>query len=134
MPGATKTKIKYALLGSAIPLAFLFGRSLVTKKHSKLREASADANITIRADDALERYIGLPHGGPGAGFRVREFVDHIELSGRGYIIVGEVDCALADHPKPSSLDYWLRGDFGRNKETKQATTEVSCAVPCNRRA
>ena len=31
MPGATKTKIKYALLGSAIPLAFLFGRSLVTK-------------------------------------------------------------------------------------------------------
>ena len=49
----------------------------------------------------------------------------MERSDRDYIIVGEVDCALADHPKPSSLDYWLRGNFAKNKETKQATTEVT---------
>ena len=38
MPGTAKTKITYALLGSAIPLAFLFVRSLVTKKGSKLQK------------------------------------------------------------------------------------------------
>jgi hypothetical protein len=56
---------------------------------------------------------------------VRELIEHMGRSGRNYIIVGDVDCALADHPKPSSLDYWLRGSFAKNKETKQATTEVT---------
>ena len=46
MPGAAKTKIKYALLGSAIPLAFLFGRALVTKRRAK-RPETADKGSTI---------------------------------------------------------------------------------------
>jgi hypothetical protein len=48
MPGAAKTKIKYALLGSAIPLAVLFGRSLVTKRRAKIRETSAAVNTTLQ--------------------------------------------------------------------------------------
>ena len=32
--------------------------------------------------------------------------------------------ALADHPKPSSLDYWLRENFAKNKEVRQASSEV----------
>jgi hypothetical protein len=78
--------------------------------------AAADANPDQR--------IRLPHREPGTGFSVRELIDYMEQSGREYIIGGEVDCALVDHPKPASLDYWLRENFAANKETKQATNEV----------
>ena len=124
MPVAAKTKIKYALFGSAIPLAVLLGSALVTNRRAKTRAKPEGVGGRPGARADLEQHIELPHGGPGARFRVRELIDYIEQSGRPYIIVGEVDCALADHPKPSSLDYWLRENFAKNKETKQATNAV----------
>ena len=124
MPLAAKTKIKYALFGSAIPLAVLLGSALVTNRRSKTRVKPVGASVGPGARPDLEQHIELPHGGPGARFRVRELIDYMEQSGRDYIIVGEVDCALADHPKSSSLDYWLRENFAKNKETKQATNAV----------
>jgi hypothetical protein len=123
-PGPGKAKIKYALIGSAIPFAIFFGSALVKKRRggtpaklqAEVERAVADANP--------DRRIRLPHREPGTGFSVRELVDYMEQSGRDYIIGGEVDCALVDHPKPASLDYWLRENFAANKETKQATNEV----------
>ncbi len=118
MPGPAKGKLKYALLGSAIPLAVLVGSALAAKRRPKPPALAQRPAAATSAD--LEQYIELANG----GFLVRELIDYMERSGRSYIVTGEVDCALADHPKPSSLDYWLREQFAKNKETKQATHEV----------
>ena len=120
MPGAAKSKIKYALIGSAVPLAILVGGGLLSKRRNK----AAPAVKAIENNSELEKTIDLPHGGPSAHFRVGDLVSYFEAMGRNYMIIGEVDCAFADHPRPRSLDYWLRENFARNKETKQATPEV----------
>jgi hypothetical protein len=124
MPSKAKTNVKYTLIGTAIPIAVVLGGALMTKKRAPATATPEAARDLPLASAELDRRIQLPHGGPGAGFSVRELVDYIEKSGRNYIIGGAVDCALVDHPKPSSLDYWLRENFARNKETKQATSEV----------
>lgn len=64
--------------------------------------------------------INLTYGGQ---FNEDDLVDHIRQSGRNYIIQGQTACSQADHPKPSSLDFWLR-QFGGNNDTKQADNEV----------
>jgi len=124
MPGPAKTKMKYALIGTAIPFAVLIGRALVAKKRARTPVKPRVSSGPPIPDADLDRRIDLPHGGPDAWFAVRKLIDYIEQSGRDYIIGGEVDCALADHPRPASLDYWLRENFARNKETKQATKEL----------
>jgi hypothetical protein len=68
--------------------------------------------------------IELPHGGPGASFRVDALIQYINDSGRDYIIQGQVHCVIADHPKPHSLDYWLRNNYAQNSDTAQASNEV----------
>jgi hypothetical protein len=123
-PGPGKAKIKYALIGSAIPFAIFLGKALVRKGRGGM-PASLRAEAGRAATDAnRDRRIWLPHREPGTGFSVRELVDYMEQSGREYIIGGEADCAFVDHPKPASLDYWLRENFAADKETKQATDEV----------
>jgi len=119
MPGPAKTKVKYALIGSAISFAVVAGRAMFTKHRAK----PDDAGETATAKASSDRQITLHHQ-PGAGFPVRDLIDYIERSGRDYIIEGEVVCALADHPRPRSLDYWVRENFARNKETRQATRDV----------
>ncbi|HDR15400.1 MAG TPA: hypothetical protein ENN79_07975 [Desulfobacteraceae bacterium] len=49
---------------------------------------------------------------------------HIEETGRGYIIQGQKACTRAQHPKPNSLDCWLRDNYARNPDTKQAVNAV----------
>src|SRR4029077_20466931 len=105
MPGAAKAKIKYARLGSAIPLAVLLGSALATKRRAKSRMPHEGARSEPAPGTDSDQHIALAHGGL---FRVGELVAYIEQSGRPYIIAGEVDCAFADHPKPRSLDYWIR--------------------------
>jgi len=52
--------------------------------------------------------INMPYGGR-AEFDENKLVAHILASGRDYIIIGGCNCVLAQHQKPHSLDYWLRG-------------------------
>ena len=66
----------------------------------------------------------LPHGGPGARFDPSELVQHIKSSSRDYIIQGQQECVLPEHTKPHSLDYWLRTNFAKTPDTKQATNDV----------
>lgn len=55
----------------------------------------------------------------GAVFNEYDLIKYIKKSGRNYIIQGQTACSKADHPKPKSLDYWLR-QFASNEDTKQA--------------
>lgn len=69
-------------------------------------------------------HIPLPFGGPGASFAVNELIAHLRSTGRNYIIQGQVHCAMAVHPKPQSLDVWLRKTFAKQPDMKQAVNDV----------
>lgn len=61
----------------------------------------------------------------GASFDAQDLKDHIRRSGRTYIIQGQDHRALSDHPKPSSLDVWIRKNGGpNNQDTTQADNDV----------
>ena len=68
--------------------------------------------------------IRLPFGGAGASFNATALVKHVQSSGSDYIIQGQTACALSAHPKPRSLDVWLRRNYTANKDTKQADNSV----------
>lgn len=76
----------------------------------------------------IRTVIDLPHGG-GGRFSEHDLADYIRASRppRDYIIQGQTNVARAKHPKPKSLDYWLR-QFSRNPDTKQAVTKVVDAL------
>jgi hypothetical protein len=65
--------------------------------------------------------IPLPHG--NSALNTSTLISHIRSTGRDYIIQGQRNCAFGDHPKPSSLDYYLRNTIGPS-DTKQATNSV----------
>lgn len=74
---------------------------------------------------AMQVPIDLPHGGPGARFSIEDLVSHLKTVGRDYIIQGQVNCSLEKHPKPRSLDVWLRVNFTKDRaDAKQATNKV----------
>lgn len=75
-------------------------------------------------DDGLDRFVELPHGGPGTGFPVSALVAHIERSGRNYIIQGQQNCTLKEHTKPHCLDVWLREGYAARRDTRQAVNQV----------
>jgi len=72
----------------------------------------------------MEGRIVLPHGGPAASFPVHALVAYIRNTGRDYIIQGQQQCSLAAHTKRHSLDSWLRKNYARNPDTKQAVNRV----------
>ena len=68
--------------------------------------------------------IALPYGGV---FDEHDLVRYIRSTGRNYIIQGQTAVSRGDHPKPQSLDYWVR-QFGKNPNTKQAENGVLDAL------
>jgi hypothetical protein len=76
----------------------------------------------------MGEFIELPYGGAGTGFHGSELIDHIRSTGRDYIIQGQQHCALESHPKPHSLDVWLRKGFTYRKDTAQAVNQVVKAL------
>jgi len=79
--------------------------------------------VSSQAKRSMTRSIELPHGA-GARLYVDDLIQHIRESGRDYIIQGQTNCTLANHPKPSSLDVWLRRKCTARSDTKQAVNEV----------
>lgn len=69
-------------------------------------------------------WIRLPYGVPGATFQVRTLIQHLKNSGRQHIIQGQAKCKFSRHRKPRSLDFWLRRNFARNPDTKQAVNDL----------
>jgi hypothetical protein len=81
---------------------------------------AADAGVKCFGGDMIETNYG-------AVFEESNLVDYIKKSGRNYIIQGQTACSMHDHPKPNSLDYWLR-QFGKNPNTKQADNDLMTAL------
>jgi hypothetical protein len=73
---------------------------------------------------SVARSIELPHGGPGARLYVDDLIKHLRESGRDYIIQGQTNSSSANHPKPNSLDAWLRKKCTSGSDTKQAVNDV----------
>lgn len=68
----------------------------------------------------------LPHG--YSEFDSDDLKAHIKSTGRTYIIQGQKACNRNEHPKPKSLDCWLRDNYAHNPNTKQAVNEVIAAL------
>jgi len=66
--------------------------------------------------------INLPYG--NNTFDSNNLKEYIRATGRNYIIQGQKACRRIEHPKPNSLDCWLRDNYARNPDTKQAVNEV----------
>lgn len=72
----------------------------------------------------MEHFIELPYGAPGEGFSVSYLITYLQASNQDFIIQGQRTCPLVDHPKPHSLDVWLRRNFTSRQDRKQATNEL----------
>jgi hypothetical protein len=90
-------------------------------------EEQAEYSDAVR-DTSAQGTITLPHGGPAAAFELSRLIQHIKKSGRTYIIQGQTQCAFLAHPKPASLDFWLRRNYAKNPDTKQAVNRVISQV------
>jgi hypothetical protein len=77
-----------------------------------------------QAKRSMARSIDLPHGGPDGRLFVDDLIQHIRESGRDYIIQGQTDSTLDKHPKPNSLDAWLRRKCTVRSDTKQAVNSL----------
>ena len=44
----------------------------------------------------------------GTPFDARDLVSHLAEKKVGFIVQGQNTCSLKNHPKPSSLDVWMR--------------------------
>lgn len=70
--------------------------------------------------------INLPYG--NNTFDSNDLKGYIRGKGRNYIIQGQKACRRLNHPKPNSLDCWLRDNYANNPDTKQAVNEVIKAL------
>ena len=94
-------------------------------RQQRRRRIGSEAWLMNSAPHAI--WISLPHGGAGAVFNAADLKKHLLENGRSYIIQGGRNCALSAHPKPSSLDCWLR-ERVRYRDTKQAAASVVDAL------
>lgn len=83
-----------------------------------------DLQRLISGRNTMSGWIILPYGGLGAKFPVQALIDHIKGTGRDHIVRGQTKCTLEDHPKPQSLDVWLRTHFTHKRDTMQAVNQV----------
>lgn len=99
---------------------FAYGRKRKPESPLTSRKPNSSSDKTL----LIGTWIVLPHGGPGAKFHADALIEHLRSSGRDYIIQGQTNCTLGKHPKPQSLDVWLRKNFASRKDVKQATNQV----------
>jgi len=95
---------------------------------SLARQTSSRLSAVVKGRIEIVTMIELPFGGEGASFPVKALIRHIRDSGRNYIIQGQTHCVLAKHPKPQSLDAWLRLNFTDNQDIAQAVNSVVQAL------
>jgi hypothetical protein len=57
---------------------------------------------------------------PGLAFDEQDLIDAIKATGENFMIQGQRVIKFGGHPKPESLDVWLRQRFPKKKDTKLA--------------
>jgi hypothetical protein len=74
----------------------------------------------------MPQTIKLPYGGQKATFTVAELISHFRIENLNYIIIGARHVSLSNHPKPNSLDVWLRKhkNLIGHEDTCQAVSKV----------
>jgi hypothetical protein len=75
----------------------------------------------------MKKSITLVEGGSGANFLIGELITYFKKEKINYIIVGANHIILENHPKPNSLDVWLRNHESvahSYKNTCQAVSKV----------
>lgn len=73
-------------------------------------------------------FIPLPQA-PGCNFDLDDLVTEMRRPvHNGVMIIGKINSSIANHPKPRSLDYWLRQHAGTHQDTRQATDTVISAI------
>ena len=65
---------------------------------------------------------------PGLAFDEQELIDAIKGAGKTFMIQGQRVIKFGGHPKPESLDVWLRERFSKKKDTKLADNYVVDAL------
>ncbi|MCX5804322.1 MAG: hypothetical protein NTU69_12480 [Proteobacteria bacterium] len=70
--------------------------------------------------------INLPYG--NNSFNSDNLKEYIRRTGRDYIIQGQTNRRRIYHPKPHSLDCWLRDNYAQYPDTKQAVNKVITAL------
>jgi hypothetical protein len=71
--------------------------------------------------------IKLKHSGNGVVFNSEELISLFENEKANYITIGATHVTLSNHPKPKSLDVWLRNHKNvpmQHKDTCQAVAAV----------
>jgi len=72
--------------------------------------------------------ISLPYGGHEATFTVEELISHFRIENLNYIIIGARHVTLSNHPKPKSLDVWLRNHESVAQSYKNTCQAVSTVI------
>ncbi len=66
--------------------------------------------------------IFLPYG--NNEFEIEKLISYVKSLPEKYIIQGHAKCTFEEHKKKKSLDYWLRKNYVKNKDTMQAVSSV----------
>jgi hypothetical protein len=112
----------------------MFGRSLKWREKKMRGAIQSTSRVDLQmhsvsnSDSDPRGRVRLPFGGPGAAFKIGDLMRYLKDSGRSYIIQGQTQCTFGRHPKPSSLDFWLRKNHAKNPDTKQAVNSVVCQI------
>jgi hypothetical protein len=72
--------------------------------------------------------IELPYAGTGAQFIIEELMNHFRNENINYLIIGARHVTLSNHPKPNSLDFWLRNHESVAHSYKNTCQAVSTVI------
>jgi hypothetical protein len=64
----------------------------------------------------------------GLAFDEQELIDAIKGAGKTFMVQGQRVIKFGGHPKPESLDVWLRERFPKKRDTKLADNYVIDAL------
>jgi hypothetical protein len=64
----------------------------------------------------------------GKSFNLAMLLRLLVDEGRPYIIQGQNNCTLDNHPRSKSLDYWVRNTIAEYPDRKQATNKLVASI------
>jgi hypothetical protein len=72
--------------------------------------------------------IDLPYGGTKAAFNLNDLKSYFKSKKLKYMVIGQAKASYDKHPKPESLDIWLRDQESVKKQYKNTCQAVNSVV------